>query len=425
MECFAFIFIYIVLGLISFFYQKKIYKTILTPISFFSLLWSVVGIVVNLNLKNYYPILFLVNVMMILGIIIFSLSFSIGSKNICLKNLNETNFFEKEMINFKLVIIIEIILFLIMLPKFFNSIKIIQQYGFLFLRANLADKQYGAALGGIYETIIQFFVEPFIQSLSIINICYFYSGEKSKLGFTAFFFSLILIVMYSFLGAGRIMLFFFLVEFIIISFIFKKNFFKYLFNNKKVLYCFTLKRSYKSTNFFSSLFDNFYIYFFSGPGYLSRLIENETTYGLLGKKLYGSATFGFIFNLILLPLSFFTGKRLHSSYILGSLITNKFYYISPELSVNAMCTCFYSFIIDWGYFGIFIGPLFLGLFSAHLFVKTYKCKSLKYLVIYLGFMYILFYSVFKLTTYNFLIPVLYFTTFICIKKRKEYYYEKK
>ena len=39
---------------------------------------------------------------------------------------------------------------------------------------------------------------------------------------------------------------------------------------------------------------NTYVYYFSGPAYLSQLIKNVTAYGLGGKLLYGAASFGFL-----------------------------------------------------------------------------------------------------------------------------------
>ena len=144
---------------------------------------------------------------------------------------------------------------------------------------------------------------------------------------------------------------------------------------------------------------------------MTKLMENQSQWGGMGQLLYGSATFGFLTNFISWILIFFTGKSQGSLYILGSLISNTYYIVAPNVKINAMYTCFYTFWIDWGYLGIILGPILLALFSAYLFKRVYLKGDYKACVMYVFWLYTLTRTVFKLDTIGVGITIV----FVCMQ----------
>ena len=144
---------------------------------------------------------------------------------------------------------------------------------------------------------------------------------------------------------------------------------------------------------------------------MTKLMENQPQYGGFGQLLYGSATFGFITNFYSWILIFLTGRNQGSLYTLGSVISNTYYSVAPTVRINAMYTCFYTFWIDWGYFGIVIGPIILSLFSVYLFKRVYSKGDYRNCVMYVYWLYILTRTVFKLDTIGVGITIV----FVCMR----------
>ena len=145
-----------------------------------------------------------------------------------------------------------------------------------------------------------------------------------------------------------------------------------------------------------SIIRTVYMYYFSGPSYLSRLLENYSEYGIGGKLMWGQATFGFITNWVIIFLDPLFGGRLETSLnILGSTITNRQFAVGGRTLVNSMSTGFYAFLVDWGYAGIVIGPFVLAVISKILVKRLDRNRTIKNLGIYIFWIYALFRTVFK------------------------------
>lgn len=139
----------------------------------------------------------------------------------------------------------------------------------------------------------------------------------------------------------------------------------------------------------------FHTYYFSGPSYLTQLLENVKEYGIQGTKFYGADTFGFISNIFSNVMIILTGRPQGTLYIMGAVITNHQYWVGSSTLINAMCTGFYPFILDWGYFGIIIGPFVLGILSLYITKRVYRRRDLFNTALYIYWMYVLFRTVFK------------------------------
>ena len=139
------------------------------------------------------------------------------------------------------------------------------------------------------------------------------------------------------------------------------------------------------------------------------MIESVDTYGIGSQKLYGAATFGFLTNLISIPLIALTGVRQGSLYILGSVITNHQYWVGNGIYLNAMCTVYYPFIVDWGYIGPFIGPFILAAITFLITKRAYQKITVETASLYIYILYVLFRTVFKWELLNIDLSVIYIT----------------
>lgn len=417
--------IYLVMLLTLFLIQNRIYKTFKNPLSFFSILWCVVGFFSNTRILDYDPPSMLVNVAIIGGIIIFTVVY-LGltpykrDRSVAREPWVYSG---NEIIRYRTIILVNLVCWAIMIPRLKNSLSIISSYGYAFLRANLANVEMGISRGGLQDIIFSYMVEPVFITTSILSSFLILSSEGKKKKMLLFLFSTTSIVLYALTSAGRgiIVKFGFCLFFVFM--VCARKTIKSLWKNMTiriitiiltaiVIYI-TFQRGTwgQDESMAQGIARTFYVYYFSGPGYMTKLIEAQPQYGPGGMLTYGSTTFGCITNWISWLLIFFTGKSQGTLYLLGSVISNTYYNVAPTVKINAMYTCFYAFLLDWGYIGLIIGPILLACFSAYLFKRTYKTGSYRFSVIYVFWLYILFRTVFKLDT----IGVGIIIAFVCMK----------
>lgn len=422
-ERFCMCFFYLIIFVIIWLLQKKAYCTIRTPLTFFSLLWCVVGFCANTTIMNYDPPSLKVNIFIILGILLFSLVFIYRVPIARITIQKDHEFGKNNMINFRNIYIVNLICWLFMIPRFKTAIQILSTEGFAFLRANLSNSEIGLSRGGFSDIVFGYMVEPVFITTAILSIFLLFKNDKVKGSLLLFIYSIIAITIYAFTGAARGCLIKFAFCFFFVLILCKK---KVLYNVMKmravkysiillvgtVLFITFQRGTFEGGNSATeSVFRTFYIYYFSGPSYMTKLMENQSQWGGFGQLLYGSATFGFLTNFISWILIFFTGKSQGSLYILGSLISNTYYIVAPNVKINAMYTCFYTFWIDWGYLGIILGPILLALFSAYLFKRVYLKGDYKACVMYVFWLYTLTRTVFKLDTIGVGITIV----FVCMQ----------
>ena len=403
--------------------QKKIYRSRRTPLTFFSLIWCIVGFCVNTNIMNYEKPSFFVNVCIVSGIVVFSTIFVILTSKSKIIITDDKMFHNTEIVNYYAIIIVGIFCWVLIIPKFSSSLQVLSNQGFAFLRANMTNEELGISRGGFQDILFAYIVEPAITTTAILSFFLLFSNENKKKKYTLFAYSLITVFVYALTAAARSIIIKYAFCFLFVVMICKRKVIRNLFRIRAVRYglilaagvviYITLQRGTwgEADTGLNSLLKTAYVYYFSGPAYMTKLIEAQPQYGGFGQLLFGQGTFGFITNFISWILIFFTGRNQGSLYLLGSVITNQYYNVAPNVTINAMCTCFYIFWIDWGYFGIVLGPLLLGLYSAYLFKKTYKVGSYYYGVMYVFWLYLLTRTVFKLDTTTVAIPIVY----LCMK----------
>lgn len=437
MERICMCFFYLCLFFLVQILQKKAYKTMRTPLTFFPLLWCVVGFFANTSIMDYEAPSFFVNMCIIIGILVFTIVYIYRVPRTRALIKSDWEFGKFDVINYRNIIFVNLICWLFMIPRFTRAVQILTGEGFAFLRANLSNSEVGLSRGGISDIVFGYMVEPVFITTCILACFLLFNKQKDKKKYVLFIYSMVAIITYAFTGAARGCLVKFVFCFFFVLMICRKNIIRNLFRVKLVRYSMivlfaivlfiTFQRGTfgEESSIINSIFRTFYVYYFSGPSYMTKLMEAQPQYGGVGQLLYGSATFGFITNFLSWILIFLTGIRQGSLYILGSVISNTYYEVAPSVIINAMYTCFYTFWIDWGYFGIVLGPAILAWISAYLFKRVYFENDYRSCVIYVFWLYILTRTIFKLDTIDVGLTVVFVCMQIFVTRRRKYIDEKR
>ena len=104
---------------------------------------------------------------------------------------------------------------------------------------------------------------------------------------------------------------------------------------------------------------------------------------------------GFIANLYYYLKIGLVGINNSTVKLIASVITIKQYFVGSHTLLNAMCTCFYAFLVDWGIWGAAIGPLIAGILSCRYYKLMKKRRSVGSIAICIYVFYLMFRTVFK------------------------------
>lgn len=402
----GYIIIYFLLLVFFMMLQKIMYHTFRTPITVFSGLWAIVGIVSNCGFVGFYYPSDLVNVCMISGIIFFSLCYMFLVKPNKILITEQFEFDQSETVNYRLIYVLMGIALVFYIPKTIVAFKLIRNYGMTFVRANLTNKELGLSNGALWDNFFAYMISPILIAISILTSVLIFSDQPKKKVYPLFFASIITMALGSISSASRAEFFRFVFCLIVSLMVCRRQMIRELFHNKIFARGFliaiiavlivTFQRALSNRTWWENLQKTFYLYFFSGPSYMTQLLENVDEYGPRGTLLYGSATFGFVTNFVSIALTIVTHRSQGSLYIMGSKLTNVQYSVGPYAKANAMSTCYYNFLLDWSYLGIFLGPVILASFAAFFTQKAYNKKTIKDVSIYIFFLYVLFRTCFKL-----------------------------
>lgn len=390
--------IFSALFIFIFILSKCIFGTIKTPISVFCLLWCLIGIGSNAAFYDYYEPSLIVNITIFIACIE---SFAIYA--FLLQGLSKSFFIneikiDSNYLKINRILTINIFCVLLLAPYVAKSIKILIFEGFASLRTQEMIES------GLIATITDSFIRPLFTATTILSIVYSFSNGKRKEKILLIFLSIVINVEQVILSAGRapfVNLVFYLMIAIILFY--GRSLSNILHKGRKYVFfgifaiiailLITKQRNMSSSE--NLLLYNTYVYYFSGPSYLTQLIKNVKSYGPNGTLLYGTASFGFVTNVISDIMIFISGKAQGSLYLLGSVISNNQYWVGSHTLINAMYTCFYPFIIDYGWAGIFICPIFIAISSVIITKRLYKTKDILNITLYIYWTYVIIRTVFK------------------------------
>ena len=115
--------------------------------------------------------------------------------------------------------------------------------------------------------------------------------------------------------------------------------------------------------------ENVFFYFAGAVTYFSQIVSNPSMFDLGGDLFYGGALFGFVTNPVEILLALVTGGHVRGTENLVSTAASVYLNFSSSLKGNALCTCLYPFMRDFGTPGIFIGPLLYGTMAGFVWGK--------------------------------------------------------
>ena len=436
MENVVFCIVYIMLFFFAMWLQKVNFRTYRTPITFFSVLWTLVGFVANIGvLEFYYPSL-LVNICITFGVIVFTLTYIGMVKPRTIIIFSKFEFDENEVINYQLIYILMGIGLVFLIPSSLKSIRLINQYGMVVLRANLTNQDLGVSRGALWDNFYTYGVNPIFIATSILSSVLIFTDQPKRKVIPLFAISILSLVLMAVSKASRVEFVRFFFCLLVSLLICRRQVLRNMLKNKiirrgltfaaAIVLIITFQRANSDRNWWENLLRTVYIYYFSGPSYMTQILKNVTEYGPTGRLLFGTATFGFVSNFISFALTVITGQSRGSLYLLGSKLTNVPYFVGSNVRVNAMSTCFYNFLLDWSYLGIFLGPFILAAFASHFTKKLYKLHTIRSMCLYVFFLYILFRTCFKLelVSISFSMTCIYLMLF-CRDPKKKVFKSKK
>ena len=403
--------------------SKLVFKSIRTPILFFSVLWCVVGFGSNLCLYGFYSPSSTVNLTISIGIFIFTFFFAIfgltqDKKRISFVRNNEVDC----RINVSLFRLLNAFAILIELIFFAVSLGFLISSGFSFalLRGNVINI---FSKLGLLNDIRDYLTKNIITCTSLIAVVYFFCGKNKRFKKETLFIALIENTLFCFSNAARGALVNLIMYILFAAIIFGGNKIKTFFKKyKKILavflvaVLFVLFMQFKRTS--NSIGETIYIYYFAGPSYMTQLIEDSSIIRIGDTYLYGNGTFGFITNFYHFLSSRLFGINNSAEKLIVSDITVKQYFVGDGYYINAMSTCFYVFLLDFGFYGMVIGPLILSILL-FLFFRRTKNNRIFDFCIYVYLLNVLIRTVFKweLIYIDFSFVVL-FMFLLCFKSKK-------
>ena len=161
-----FLSLYIIFFILINFVEKKLYRSHISPLTFYCLLWCIIGIGANLAFFDYDKPSLLVNITIIVSIVIVFIFFIIMNKNISFQLLGDSIIEFK--VNKKLFFLLEVIFIFVSMPKFINSFQIFLTNGFTILRG--AEIIGVGKDVGIYNEIVELIVKPWFYCVDLIAI---------------------------------------------------------------------------------------------------------------------------------------------------------------------------------------------------------------------------------------------------------------
>lgn len=391
--------IYFITFLFSLLLIKKVYKTFCTPVLIISIIWCIFPIIPELHLAGLHKPSMRGEIIILLSYLSFFFTYFFIDVYINKKKFDyririsqtDTNDF----LNEKFILLGNIIIFLWLITKLITVIPIIQSMGYQYLRMFSAD-----IFGSVIENLIY---SIFAKSFVLVSLAiYFYCmAVKKSINVLGFIISLTNIVIDSFVYAGRaglvqvILYGFFAVFFCVTKERSKRQIFIFYLIGIMLLGIVIFLTNERMGQY--SLLDSFFIYF-GGPFYVfSYMLDHPRLYALgMNHYMYGSGTFGFIYNTIYSAISVMFGVDYKGSDFVISQLTEQTYVMATNSQrMNSSYTAAYVFLKDFGILGVIWGFAFMAILINIIFERYRKNRCVRYGAMYIILLYVLFKSISK------------------------------
>ncbi len=376
--------VYLMLFLIVLLVEYIRHKRFVAPNTLFTFMWTFFPGLSSLGLYNIYKPSILIHVLVVVTVLVFNIAYSFFTRS----ENEEHNDIIFGNINRKALIIANLVSFLYLSFFLSKAIAIIRDFGFDYLRTAAFDSSMG--LANTAELVI---ITWGIQALFIATIIFGVIDSIVNKKHLLLIIAIIGIILYTILFVGRYLLVELVFSYIIAFVTAKKHINKEIRFNKymvtaalALIMLVTSLRSFGDFNMVKSSV----IYYSGSFTYLDNLLSSGE---YVNNYLYGFATFGFILDIFLAPLTFLFKVDFIGASNTISQITSTPRFISPNQTYNAMATMLYSFIFDFGFLGVLLGTLFVSGLSALAFNRIKNRMSYFSLGFYLFMMFVLFDSV--------------------------------
>lgn len=400
-----FIAIYICLLFATLILGNQIYKTLLNPITIWASFWSLIGVMSNMALFEYYVPSDFVNAVIITGIIVYTGYCALAG--ITRKGLYTRRTFSDEIFNnlqIKIFWIINILAICYEVPFLFRAIRVLMSHGFqlVYLRGVLTDATEGIVSGGLTSIIRDSGVKNVFTLTALYAAVLIFTNANKRIKRKVIILAVIETIEYCVSNAARAYIINFLF-FILFALLFMKrdSIMTTIRKNKKVVMLFgvliiavlIIQNSRASD---MSILKTIYMYYCSGPSYLTQLLADGPAAIQVGSNYYmGTITLGFLSNIFYYLKIGLTGINDSTVKLVASTITIKQYFVGAHTYLNAMCTCFYAFLADWGIVGSVLGPIVCGFLTCRYYKKMKLKNSLGSVAICVYMFYLMFRTVFK------------------------------
>lgn len=403
--------IYLLLFIFSLVLIKILYKTFATPLTIFTITFLFFPFIVTLRPLGLYELSFKTHLLIILSFctfFIFSLLFSKSKRK---TNLFSKNFLPASTLNYWLLIIVNVLIFVYLIPKVISAWGTIQSNGWTFLRNNYEENYSSSTIDNI---IYIWFIKTFlIASIAVLSFDIF--NNKNKLQIPAVIITLFNVLVDVVLFAARAMLVR-LVFYLFFSFSFCKI---KKYSKQKIitigimsiiifviLAYVSRERMSESYSSFSML-DTAVMYYCAPYSLLDYYVKNPSFSHLGFDGLqFGTATFGFLYNIIRSGMYVVFGLEYNGSDYIITQVTSETVRVGSSVSINSACTSIYIFLRDFGIVGVLFGFAFCAFLanrSRHFFLSKPSTRSAAIYIIFL-------YFVMRLSsTYDMLSPGFAFT----------------
>ena len=398
--------VYTVLLALTLYAGVKTYRELVNPISIWASLWSAVGILSNLAFYGYNKPLNYVNAVITIGIIVHTL-FCLCYHEKCWTRRDKGPLRMEEIsvnLDMRMFLLINIVAICIEIPFLIRSLIILVENDFsmTYLRVAMTDPEKGVITGGLISIIRDSGVRNVFTMSALYASFLIFTKQSGGENRKVIAIAIAEMLIYCCSNAARAYAVNFIFYLLLVLFLCNSsNIIEVLRKNLKLVCLFVLLVAvvllvqYLRTPDMPIL-KTVYMYYCSGPAYLSELLKDPHLAVQVDQDFrYGTATFGFLANIYYYIKTALTGINDSTVKLLSSVITVRQYKVGAHVYVNAMCTGFYAFLVDWGTLGAIIGPLVTGWFSSYYYKRMKQRRTIGQVVICVYIFYCMIRTVFE------------------------------
>lgn len=410
---YIFAFAYLTIFLLSLLIIKTRYKTIICPLTIFAITFCLFPFVVTLKPLGLYDLSLETHLYILLSYFTFFLSFLFFTNNITKGLTHAGKSVVNNSLNYFLLIVVNLAIFIYLVPKVFVSWNIIQSQGWISLRNNYEEIISSSTTDNIIYT---WFIKTFITaSIAVLSFDVF--NNRNKMQIPSIIVVLLNVLLDVVLFAARATLVK-LIVFLVLAFLFCRvrkesislKYFLLLglivLAMLLVLFYVTNERMSDGTYSTFSIFDSAVMYYCAPFSLFNYYVQNPSFAELGTNGLqFGSATFGFVYNIIRSGLYIVFGLEYNGSDYIVTQVTSQTIRVGSSVSINAACTSIYIFMRDFGIFGIIFGFILCAFSISSCFKYFKNSPSTRSGSLYIFFLYFIF----RLSsTYDFMSPGSFF-----------------